>query len=100
MNNSMKDGMAPEPDADEMMETSENCIYLDEGAFPDAEDGQEVEATIKATVSTDSDGSRKLEVTSVDGNPVVGEQKAVNDAEAKMDSAFDNLAKSRKLEIG
>lgn len=44
-----------------------NSIFLGAKTIPDADDGEEVEVTVKGVYHTDEDGVRKLDVLSVDG---------------------------------
>ncbi len=54
---------------EEAAEASPVTLNLPEGVYPDAQDGQEVETTVKGTLSI-KDGVKTLSVASVDGIPV------------------------------
>lgn len=47
-----------------------NSIFLGAKTIPEAEDGEEVEITVKGVYHTDEDGVRKLDVISADGEDV------------------------------
>ena len=48
-----------------------NSIFIDKKTLPKAKDGEEYEVSIKGVYHTDEDGTRKFDVTSVDGEDVV-----------------------------
>lgn len=52
-----------------------NSIFIDKKTLPKAKEGEEFEVTIKGVYHTDEDGVRKLDVTEVDGDEVVGPEE-------------------------
>lgn len=52
-----------------------NSIFIDSKTLPKAKDGEEFEVTVKGVFSTDEDGSRKLDVMTIDGKDVVGPEE-------------------------
>lgn len=52
-----------------------NSIFIGKKTIPKAKDGEEVEITIKGVYHTE-DGVRKLDVTEVDGDSVMGPEKS------------------------
>lgn len=71
-----------------------NKIELDDGILPDSKDGEEIEVTIKGTVETKEDGTRCLNVTALNGQPLMGggeEEESIGDVEGKLDEALKGL---------
>lgn len=46
-----------------------NSATLADNALPNAEEGEEVEVTVRGTI-VEEDGERKIDITHVDGKPV------------------------------
>lgn len=62
----INEGLTPD---DTGMETSENCIYLNPGAFQGAKDGQTVKFTGEG-IYKEGDGGSQIEVTMLNNQPV------------------------------
>lgn len=56
-----------------------NSIFIDDKTLPKAKDGEEFEVTVKGVFRIDQDGDRKLDISSVEGNDVVGPDQNQSD---------------------
>lgn len=88
------DELDPQIDAQEPQD--DNHIYLPEGSHADAEDGEEVTATVKGTIAT-KEGGKCIVVSEVDGQPIESEE--VTEGEEKPEQ-MDDAALSAKLSEG
>lgn len=89
-------GMTPAQPEAEADESYPNEIDLPEGLLADAADGDEVSAQIKGVIVEREDGSRCLEVSEINGQPVSGEAEepeTAQDAEASLDEELGRMKK-------
>lgn len=56
-----------------------NSIFINDKTLPKAEDGDKYEVKIKGVYRLDEDGTRKFDVTSIDGRDVVGPEEEESD---------------------
>jgi hypothetical protein len=70
-----------------------NKIELNEGALEGSEVGSEVTVSVTGTIEEDEDGGRCLNVSEIDGKPVVSEEvdEEAPDLEENLDEAIKGL---------
>lgn len=72
-----------------------NSIKIPDSLFSDAEDGDEVEATIKGTIE-ERDGQRFVSVSSLDGEEVEEEDDKEADSSMDAEDALDRFFNNPK----
>jgi hypothetical protein len=88
---SLKDGLVPD-ESSEMNGETENCVYLNPGAFEGAKDGDAVKFQGEG-VYRESEEGPKVEVVSINNQPVASEAEQPETSEAMQGDLAEELKK-------